>query len=170
MNRVLYCAAVLAAVALTTPATVSAHVTLETTEARVGSYYKAVVRVPHGCKGSPTLKVRVHIPDGVIGVKPQPKAGWSLDLVNGDYGRAYTTSHGRQVSSGVREIVWSGRLPDEYYDEFVFSSYLSAGLEVGDTLYFPVEQECEEGVERWIDVPAQGGHSPAPGVKLLPRS
>ncbi|TDM67946.1 hypothetical protein CEE99_13615, partial [Lactobacillus crispatus] len=44
--------------------------------------------------------------------------------------------------------------------------------------YFPVVQECEQGVSRWIDIPAEGqgggGHehgskTPAPGVKLLPK-
>jgi periplasmic copper chaperone A len=33
----------------------SAHVTLETKQAAVGSYYKAVFAVPHGCAGSPTV-------------------------------------------------------------------------------------------------------------------
>ena len=49
-----------------------AHVTLETREARAGMSYKAVLRVPHGCDGSPTLKVRAQIPQGVIAVKPMP--------------------------------------------------------------------------------------------------
>jgi uncharacterized protein YcnI len=41
-------------------------------------------------------------------------------------------------------------------------------------LYFPVVQECEQGVSRWIDIPAAGNaahshdsKSPAPGVKLM---
>ncbi|MFX9740594.1 DUF1775 domain-containing protein, partial [Acinetobacter baumannii] len=32
----------------------SAHVTLENRQAAVGSYYKAVFAVPHGCAGSAT--------------------------------------------------------------------------------------------------------------------
>jgi uncharacterized protein YcnI len=145
-------------------------VTLETKEAAVGGYYKAVMRVPHGCKGSPTLKVRVRIPDGVIGVKPQPKAGWKLNTVKGNYDKTYTTMHGVQTSDGVREIVWTGKLLDEYYDEFAFSAYLTSDLKAGSTLYFPVVQECEKGAERWIDIPAEGSASPAPGLKLLPKS
>ena len=54
----------------------AAHVTLEHREATIGSSYKAVFVVPHGCAGSATVKVRVQIPDGVIAVKPMPKAGW----------------------------------------------------------------------------------------------
>jgi uncharacterized protein YcnI len=51
----------------------SAHITLERQEAAVGASYKAVFRVGHGCGTSPTLKVRVRIPDGVINIKPMPK-------------------------------------------------------------------------------------------------
>jgi uncharacterized protein YcnI len=70
-------------------------------------------------------------------------------------------------------VVWSGgKLADDNFDEFVFSSYLTAGLKPDTTLYFPVVQECEQGVSRWIDIPADGGRShdsktPAPGLKLI---
>ena len=52
-----------------------AHATLETPRAQVGDNYKAVMRVSHGCASSPTLRVRVRIPEGFIGVKPMPKPG-----------------------------------------------------------------------------------------------
>jgi uncharacterized protein YcnI len=90
-------------------------------------------------------------------------------MVKGDYGKTYATAHGGQVSSGVRELVWTGRLLDEHYDEFAFSSYLTPELKAGEMLYFPVVQECEQGVERWIDIPAEGSASPAPGLRLLPK-
>src|SRR5690606_4621320 len=111
----------LAALALLAPAA-QAHITLETQQAAPGSYYKAVLRVPHGCKGADTTQVRVRIPDGVLAVKPMPKAGWELKLVQGKYDQPQTL-HGSQVDSGVREISWSGDLPDAYYDEFVFRAY-----------------------------------------------
>src|SRR5205085_7587020 len=71
-----------------------AHVTLETAQAPVGSPYKAVLRVGHGCEGSPTTAIRIRIPDGIIAVKPMPKAGWKLDVVTGKYGRSYELGHG----------------------------------------------------------------------------
>jgi uncharacterized protein YcnI len=153
------------------------HVSLAVKQAPIESRYQAVMRVPHGCKGSPTVKLRVRIPEGVVGVKPQPKAGWILETIKGDYAKPYAL-YGAQVGSGVREVIWSGgRLPDEHYDEFVFVAYLSNGLTAGNTLYFPVVQECEQGVERWIDTPGQDekapddhSDSPAPGLKLLPKS
>lgn len=155
----------------------SAHVGLENKHAAVGSYYKAVFTVPHGCAGSPTTKVRVQIPEGVIGIKPMPKTGWTLETVKGKYATTYEF-HGAKVSEGVKEVVWSGgKLADDNYDEFVMATYLTDGLKANTTLYFPVVQECEQGVSRWIDIPAAGqggGHShghgsksPAPGLKLI---
>jgi uncharacterized protein YcnI len=158
-------------VALATP--VSAHVTLETPQAAVGAGYKAVFRVPHGCKGSTTIAIKVQIPDGVIAVKPQPKAGWQINTVKGKYDKAYDY-YGHKLEEGVREVDWSGgKLPDDYYDEFVINGFLTDSLKPGTTLYFPVVQECEQGVERWIEIPAEGKQSddyetPAPGLKLLP--
>jgi periplasmic copper chaperone A len=73
--------------------------------------------------------------------------------------------------------VWSGgKLADENYDEFVISTFLAGNLKPNTMLYFPTVQECEQGVSRWIEVPAQGasddmheGKWPAPGVKLMPK-
>ena len=152
----------------------SAHISLEGKQAAIGSSYKAVFAVPHGCAGSATIKIRVQIPEGVIAVKPMPKAGWNVEAINGKYAGEYDY-HGMKFSEGVKEVVWSGgKLPDHNYDEFVLSTFLTAGLKPDTTLYFPVVQECEQGTSRWIDIPAEGaaGHgrdskSPAPGVKLI---
>lgn len=149
-----------------------AHVTLETREARAGTTYKAVLRVSHGCDGSPTTKIRAQIPDGVIAVKPMPKAGWQVETVRGPYDRAYPHFHGRQLSEGVREIVWSGgKLPDDHYDEFVFSAFLARELKPGG-IHFPVTQDCEKGEWRWTEIPAKGQDphalkAPAPALAIL---
>ena len=149
----------------------SAHVTLETGEAAAGSTYKAVLRVPHGCDGSATVKVTVKIPEGVIAVKPMPHPGWKLDTVKGKYAKAYDY-WGSKLDEGVTEVTWSGgNLPDAWYDEFVFRGMIAAELPPGD-LYFPVVQECEKGVERWIEIPEAGKpepETPAPGLKITPK-
>lgn len=167
-----------AAAAALCASAVSAHVTLERQETSVGGSYKGVLRVPHGCKGSPTTAIRVRIPDGIIGVKPMPKPGWTLNTVTGKYPKTYTL-RGAKVSEGVTEIAWAGgKLADAHYDEFVFTSVIAEELQAG-TIYFPVVQECEQGVHRWIDIPKKGhdsdGHGegapePAPGLRLLPKS
>jgi len=166
----------LIAVATFAASSAGAHVTLENRQATVGTYYKAVFAVPHGCAGSATVKVRVQIPEGVIAVKPMPKPGWSVEAIKGKYTADYDY-HGTKLSEGVKEVVWSGgKLPDDNYDEFVVSTFLTGGLKPNSTLYFPVVQECEQGVSRWIDIPDEGNaanshdsKSPAPGVKLMPK-
>jgi uncharacterized protein YcnI len=153
----------------------SAHITLENRQATIGAGYKAVFAVPHGCAGSATVKIRVQIPEGVIAVKPMPKPGWNVEVIKGKYAAEYDF-HGTKASEGVKEVTWSGgKLPDDNYDEFVVSTYLTAALKPNTMLYFPVVQECEQGVSRWIDIPEEGhgpiheGKSPAPGVKLMPK-
>jgi uncharacterized protein YcnI len=171
VGKFLACAAAL----LATAGTAFAHVTLETQEAAVGSTYKAVLRVPHGCNGKATVAVRVKIPEGFIAAKPMPKAGWELKAIKGKYAKAYTL-YGEAVTEGVQEIDWTGgKLPDEFYDEFVLRGTLAGDLPAGGMLYFPVVQECEGGaVERWIEIPQAGQgeddlDTPAPGIKLLPK-
>src|ERR1044072_1516698 len=116
------CAAIVLAAVVASPA--AAHVTLERRQAPVGSYYKAVVAVPHGCAGSPTVKLRVQAPEGVIGIKPMPKAGWTVETVKGKYATEYDF-HGSKLSEGVKEVVWSGGEPaGDNYHEFSVSSFL----------------------------------------------
>lgn len=151
----------------------SAHITLEQASAPVGSYYKAVLRVPHGCQGAATTQISVKIPEGVIAVKPQPKPGWTLAKTRGSYAHAYTL-HGGSITEGVQTVTWSGgTLPDDEFDEFAFMAYLAPDLKPGSALYFPTVQTCERGVDRWIQIPSAQQSwgelpSPAPVLHLLP--
>jgi uncharacterized protein YcnI len=162
----------LALLALAPPAAV-AHPSLQTREAKVGAPYRAVISIPHGCDGSATVRVRVVIPEGVVSVKPMLKPGWTVTTVRGPYARGYPYYHGQTLTEGVKEVIWSGRLPDDYFDDFVFSAFLTGTLPAGQKLYFPTYQECEKGEHRWTEIPATGqdAHAlamPAPGVMLLP--
>jgi len=149
---------VIAAAALCVAAPAFSHVTLEQAQARAGSYHKAVVRVPHGCSGSATTAVKVIIPDGVTGVKPQPKAGWTLEV----------GKEGRFV-----KVSWTGGpLADEHYDEFAL--HMKLPDRPGATLYFEVEQRCVKGVHHWSEIAPAGTSAhdvkePAPALRLLPK-
>jgi len=162
----------LAALALS-PA--SAHVLLKGEQAAIGSAYEAVFVVPHGCKGSATTKLRVQIPEGVIATEAKPTSNWSVETVKGKYAGTYDFK-GARVAEGIKEVAWSGgSLPDKVRAEFVIETWLTDGLKPNTTLYFPVVQECESGVSRWIEIPADGathsheGKWPAPGVRLTPK-
>jgi len=163
-----------AMVAVAIPGAACAHITIETQRATAGTAYKAVFRVPHGCEGQPTIAIRIRIPDGIVGVKPQPKPGWRINIVRDKLATPITGAHGNKITQAVREIDWSGgRLPDDNYDEFVMRIDLPDTPNV--TLYFPVVQQCEKDVHRWIEIPeggrpASGYREPAPSLRLLPKA
>lgn len=173
MRKIAFVAIVAAAVAVGSSTTVQAHVTLEVREAPADSYYKATFRVPHGCEGTPTTTVRVRFPEGITSVKPQPKPGWELSIVREKLPEPIEDAHGNIVTERIGEIVWSdGRLLDEHFDEFAINMRLPDG-DPGSVIYFPVVQECEEGVHRWIEIPEAGKSAgdydePAPALRLLP--
>ena len=163
----------LAAAALCLPAPGMAHITIENAQALTGSYHKITLKVGHGCEGNPTQRIRVQIPEGVVGVKTMQKPQWKTEVVKGKFATPIDDGHGRKITEGVKEVVWSGgRLPDENYDEFVMQVKLPD--RPNETLYFPVVQECTKGVHRWIEIPEAGRTSrdykePAPSVRLLPK-
>lgn len=166
MKRMIALVAVAAALVAATPA--SAHITLEAGKATIGSAYKAVLRVPHGCSGEATTAIHVQVPEGFISAKPMPKPGWKIDIVTGAYAKPYDY-FGSELKEGVTEIVWSGgELPDAYYDEFVFRGTFAGSLEAGK-VFFPVIQTCTKGEESWIDTSGdENAEFPAPSVDLVP--
>jgi uncharacterized protein YcnI len=133
-----------------------AHVTLEVQQAKPGSSFKAIFRVPHGCDGAATTAIRIQIPDGFISAKPMPHAGWSLDTKTGNYATTYKL-YGAEVKSGVTEVDFTGgNLPDAWYDEFVVTGTLADSFKPGDRVFFPVVQECGTAADRWIEIPRDG--------------
>ena len=163
--------ALIASVLLVAAGSAQAHVTANPNEAPADSYFRTALRVGHGCAGSPTTAVRVKIPDGVMAVKPQVKPGWTIEIKMRKLDKPVDAGHGRTVSEAVDEIAWrGGNLPDAYFDEFGLSMRLPA--KAGQTLYFPLVQECEKGVHRWIEIPASGQkwddlREPAPFIRLI---
>ncbi len=165
MKRILFAAA--AALSTTLPA--FSHATLEVKQAELNSTYKAVMRIGHGCNGQATLKVRITIPEGVISVKPMPKAGWELTTIRGDYAKTY--DYYGSKSEGVKEIIWTGSLEDQHYDEFVFRGRITDAFEDGQTIHFPTVQQCADGSNDWVEIPAEGQDphdldGPAPALLL----
>lgn len=165
-------AAVAAVALLMSPSVALAHVELLVDKAPADSSYKAVLMVPHGCAGSPTIGLRVQIPDGVLDAKPMPKPGWKITTVVEKLAQPVIYD-GDEITVTVHEIDWTGgSLPDNFYDEFVFVALLPD--KPGAVLHFPAVQVCAKGVNRWIDIPAAGQteddvKDPAPVLTLGPK-
>ncbi len=151
-------------------ASVQAHVTLEQPRAEAGSAYKAVLRIGHGCDGSPTRALSVRVPAGFRGAKPMPKPGWTVTIRREALAEPYE-SHGRKVGDDVAEITWQADaggagLPDAYYDEFVLRG--QAPLAVGPA-WFRVRQVCDKGSIDWAELPPVDGAArelKAPAARL----
>lgn len=155
-------------IAVTAPA--FAHVTMTPNEATAGNYFQSAFTIPHGCEGSGTVSVRVKIPDGVTSVKPQMKPGWDVSIKMRKLEKPVDAGHGRMITETVDEVSWrGGPLPDNLFDNFGLAVKLPDTP--GQTLYFPTVQECQQGVHRWIEIPAAGQKwgdvpQPAPFIRL----
>jgi periplasmic copper chaperone A len=130
-----------------------AHVVAQPNSAPAGSSFTAGFLVAHGCDGSPTITFRVRLPEGVTGAKQLPKEGWT-------------------VTESGSEIAWRGGSIDPKAHE-TFGIALTLPRTPGRTLYFPAIQECRQGTNDWIEIPAAGQNPkelrfPAPFVTLTP--
>lgn len=150
---------VLLAALLTTspPASAFAHVVAAPAEARAGAYAAIAFRVGHGCApGDATLRVRIEIPDGVASARPQPKPGWTIEI--------------EKAGDRATAVTWTGRLPDDQFDDFPVLVKLPVQAGV---LTFPAIQSCEAGESQWTEIPdperpVEKLTRPAPTVRLTP--
>jgi uncharacterized protein YcnI len=149
-----------------------AHVIIDPAQGPANGYFRTTFRVPHGCNGSPTVRVRVRIPEGVVSVKPQVKPSWTIAITRTRLAVPLDDGHGGKITEVVSEVSWSGgSLDDAHFDEFGLTMRLPDRANA--TLYFPVVQECEKGVHRWIEIPegtksARDYREPAPALVLTP--
>ncbi len=142
-----------------------AHVTIEPSEAIADARVTLAFRVLHGCDGSPTVAVRVQVPDEVLAVTPEAVPGWEVELVRDD------------PVGPVTEVVWrGGELASEAFGDFGMLVLFDDAPD-GHVVYFPTIQECVEGSYAWTETAEDGHHhgghdhgqpgdQPAPAVVL----
>jgi len=165
MMKHMYRAAALSFGAMVCASSAWAHIVLTEPQAVAGSYYKATLRVGHGCNGSATQELVVQVPTGFQGAKPQPKAGWRIVTRKATLAQSYN-SHGKTVTDDVVELRWTAvgkeaALPDDQFDEFAFMGRLP---DQAGPLWVKVLQLCEKGQNDWSEIPTQG--SATRGLKL----
>jgi uncharacterized protein YcnI len=149
-------------VVLAAPLPALAHVVAVPDVAKAGSYSAVAFRVGHACgAGDTTLSVRIEIPPGVASARPQPKPGWTYALER---------EAGADPKAAPSAVTFTGRLPDEAFDDFSLLMKLPA---TGEALVFPVIQTCEKGESQWTEVPDPAAPDekltrPAPVLRLIP--
>ncbi len=105
-----------AVVLLTTARSSYAHVTVKPAQVVVGERVNFVISVPTE-EDTPTVALRLVIPEGLQSVRPNAKPGWKIELKKSGTGE----------DTKVTEIVWSGgSIPVDLRDEFVFSAQAPA--------------------------------------------
>jgi uncharacterized protein YcnI len=138
-----------AVLALAGPA--SAHVTVQPTEAPVGSFFRFVVRVPNERDDATTTKVEVQFPQNLVFVSFQDTAGWKRTVRMKHLDEPIEV-FGEEVDEVVGSVTWSGgSIAPHEFEEFGFSAKVPDGEEV---LEFPAIQTYDSGdVVRWIGPP-----------------
>lgn len=149
-------------------AAAEAHVVFAEPTTKAGGYYAGFLRVSHGCAGSPTVAIRVAIPEGVASARPQPKPGWTLTIDKAPLATPFRSEGGEMVRDRVVAVTWTGRLAADEFDQFGLMLKLP---DAAGPLYFPTSQRCEQGSNEWTTIPAAGQawhavKSPAPVLTL----
>jgi periplasmic copper chaperone A len=141
----------------------AAHVTLNPDAVPADSFARFAIRVPNERGNASTTKLSVRLPNGLVFVSFQPKAGWQRTVTMRKLAEPVTVE-GEQVTEQVGTVTWTGgKIGPGEFDEFGMSAKVPDG--VGTKLSFPAVQTYSNGeVVRWIGPP--DADEPAPQVGL----
>jgi uncharacterized protein YcnI len=150
---------------------VAALLTSPSATAHVGAYLEGgapgeigliTLRVPAESDNPPTTKVEVRIPDDIQirTVRPQPVAGWRLDIKMKKTNPTIYRDDGTPVDEVVSSVTWTatgpGIMPGQF-DEFVLEANPMPDVE---TLTLPTFQTFADGTtDAWTE-PAPEGSDP----------
>lgn len=137
--------------AVATPLAANAHVTVDPSNTAASSYSVLTFSVGHGCDGSPTTALTFSVPESIESVTPTVNPGWAIS----QQGNQVVYTADQPLIDGQRTTFeLSVKLPD---------------LPAGESLAFPVLQECEAGSTDWSEAQADGEDEPehpAPSIVL----
>lgn len=151
------------------PAT--AHDTLTSMYAPAGYLQDLEMRVTHGCKGSAVKEVRVKIPDGVMRVTVEYNRDWQSEVKMRKLDKPMPGDGGNMMTETVDEIVWKNPkspMPAMgVFEGFKFRGALPNNP--GTILFFKTINVCEQGDDKYIDMPKEALAASTPSLpdKLL---
>jgi uncharacterized protein YcnI len=140
-----------------------AHVTVNPGAVPADSFARFAIRVPNERGNASTTKLAVRLPNGLVLVSFQPKAGWQRTVTMRKLAKPVTVE-GEQVTEQVGIVTWQGgKIGPGEFDEFGMSAKVPDA--VGTKLSFPTVQTYSNGeIVRWIGPP--DADQPAPQVTL----
>lgn len=151
-------AALAAGLVLVAPAAASAHVGVSPDAVEPEGSAVLTFSFTHGCESSPTTALRITMPEGLTSVSPTVDSAWEIAVEHADNGlvSAVTYTATTPISSELRGAA---------------SMAVRLGEDAPAALAFPVEQQCETGVNEWVEIAEDGADphdldSPAPVVTV----
>ncbi|MCA9834665.1 MAG: YcnI family protein [Thermomicrobiales bacterium] len=150
----------------------AAHVGVKADTTAAGSTAILTFGFSHGCGESPTTGLTFQIPEEFTSVNPVYAPGWEISWETEDLATPVVSAHGTETTSRISTVTFTADEP------IVTGIYAMVSLRLtlpedmaGETIYFPVVQECEEGENAWIEIPADGQdaeelESPAPSINV----
>lgn len=120
-----------------------AHAVVKPAEVGVSKYQTFTLGVPNE-KTSPTVSVRLLVPEGLRSVTPNVKTGWNIEVKKQATGKKVVSENGVETDEFKPiEVIWTGgSIPAGQRDDFIFSA--QAPAEQG-TLVWKVYQGAEDG-------------------------
>ena len=157
-RRALAIGAVAAGIVLVAPAAASAHVGVSPDVVEPEGSAVLTFSFTHGCDESPTTALHITMPDGLTSVSPTVDSAWDIAVEHADNGL-------------VSAVTYTATDPIPGSLRGAASMAVRLGENAPDTLAFPVEQQCESGVNEWVEIAEDGADphdldSPAPVVSV----
>jgi uncharacterized protein YcnI len=166
-TRMLGAAGLAAALMVGAAAPALAHVTTDPDSSPKGGEITLGFRVPNEEDSANVSKVEIDFPTDhpLLGVLPQPEAGWTDAVNNVTLNPPIQTDDG-PVSSAVSQIVWTGSIaPGHFYEFHVLVQRLPT--DVDQTVFKAVQTYSNGDVVRWIDPVVAGQKAPDHPTPIL---
>jgi uncharacterized protein YcnI len=144
----------------------SAHNTLTRMEGFAGYVTDFEMRVTHGCKGSAVKEVRIKMPEGLSRISVGNTRDWKVETKMRKLDKPVPGEGGNMITEVVDEITWkdpASPMPaGGFFEGFKFRAALPH--EVGKILYFRTINVCEQGDDKYIDLPQEALNAATPDL------
>lgn len=159
-------------IALASLAPASAHIGVKADTTSAGETAIVTFGFGHGCGDSPTTALVIQIPEQFTSATPVFTPGWSIEVEMEELDEPVSGGHGEEITERTSTVTFTADDPIENNIYAMVSLRLSLPEDAaGETIYFPIIQECEDAEHGWIEIPQEGEdadslESPAPSIDI----
>ena len=148
--------------ALVTSPSAAAHVDAQLDGAGPGAFGVITLGVPTEAAKPATTKVAVRIPDDtpMRTVRPQPLAGWTVDVTKRKIDPPLYKDDGTPVTEVVDTVTWTATGPGIPTGQFAQFALYAGPLPDAESLLLPTTQTFTDGTTEVWSEPVSGGEKP----------